>query len=87
MEQELMTFGLENLLIFGKFSDFYCITLETLRGGKGAQFSGAPNHCGGSKSHNNVISTFFKTVGCICFRKISGSNMGAPNLFLSPGAI
>jgi len=41
MEQELTTFGLENLFIFGKFSDFYCITLETLRGGKGAQFSGA----------------------------------------------
>jgi len=24
-----MTFGLENLFIFGKFSDFYCITPET----------------------------------------------------------
>jgi len=23
----------------------------------------------------------------ICFRKTSGSNMGAPNLFLAPGAI
>jgi len=37
----------------------------------------------GAKTHNNAISTFSKQY--ICFRKTSGSNMGAPNLFLVPG--
>jgi len=39
----------------------------------------------GAKTHNNAISTFSKQY--ICFPKTSGSNMGAPNFFLVPGAI
>ena len=31
-------------------------------GGKGGTIPRAPNHCGSPKSHNNVTSTFFKTV-------------------------
>jgi len=46
----------------------------------------APDHCGWPKCHN-VITSFFNTVGLHYFRKTSGSNMGAPNLFLVPGAI
>jgi len=62
MEYKFMTFGLENLFIFGKFSDFCCIAPETQRGGQGGTIPLAPNHCGGPKSQNNVTSTFFKTV-------------------------
>jgi len=47
----------------------------------------APNHCVGveslrraSKSPDNVTST---PIQYICFRKTSGSNMGAPNLLLA----
>jgi len=59
-------------------------------GGKGAQFPGcritmrALNDCGAPKSPNNVTIT---SVQFICFRKTSGSNMGAPNLLLAPGAM
>jgi len=56
--------------------------------GKGS----TPNHYGGSesqqgapKSPNNVTSTYFDTVHF--FRKTSGSNIGAVNLLLPPGAI
>jgi len=58
--------------------------------GQGAQFPGrritmrAPNDCGAPKSHNNVTRT---SVQYVCFRKSSGSNIGAPNLLLAPGAI
>ena len=54
-------------------------------GGQGAQFPGrrvtmrALNDNGAPKIPNNVTST---SVQCICFRKTSGSNMGAPNLLL-----
>ena len=39
---------------------------------------------GTPKNPNNVTRT---SVQYICFRKTSGSNMGAPNLHLAPGAI
>jgi len=61
------------------------VTRGVTRGAKGAQFPGrqitmgALNHCGGGRK---VPITCFK---CICFRKTSGSNMGAPNLLLSLG--
>jgi len=74
------SFGLENLFIFGNISYFHCNnTRDVTRGARGYN-SRATNHCGGSKSH-------IKIVAYVCFRKTSGSNMGAPNLFLSPGAI
>ena len=44
----------------------------------------APNDCGAPRSPNNVTRT---SVQYICFRKTSGSNIGAPNLLLAPGAI
>jgi len=59
-------------------------------GGQGAQFPGpritmrAMNDCGAPKSPSNVTRT---SVQNICLRKTSGSNTGAPNLPLGPGAI
>jgi len=53
-------------------------------GGQGAQFPGHRITIKAPKSLNNVTST---SVQYICFRKTSGSNMGAPNLLLAPGAI
>jgi len=44
-----MTFGLKSLLIFGKFSDFCCITPETDRRGQGAQFPGRRITAGNQK--------------------------------------
>jgi len=44
----------------------------------------APNDCEGPKSPNNVTRT---SVQYICFRKTSGTNVGAPNLLLAPRAI
>jgi len=58
--------------------------------GQGAQFPGrritmrALNDCGAPKSPNNVTRT---SVQYICFRKTSGSKIGAPNLLLASGAI
>jgi len=63
------------------------------REARGAQFPGALSlwRCqmttGSPKSHNNVTSTVLSSIQSICFWKTSGSNMGAPNLLLSPGAI
>jgi len=61
-------------------------------GGKMGAIPRVPNHYGGAeslqwapKNLNNVASTF--SMQYICFRKISGSNMGAPNLLLAPGAV
>ena len=51
-----MRFGLENLFIFGKFSDFYCTSPGAQEGGQGAQFPWR------RISHNSVISTFFNTL-------------------------
>jgi len=53
-------------------------------GGEEAQFPGRRITMKAPKSPNNVTST---SVQYICFRKTSGSNMGAPNLLLTPGAI
>jgi len=78
-----MTFGLENLFIFGTFSDFYCTSPGVKSGGARAHNSPGAESLRGAKSHN-VTSTFFSTVHY--FRKTSGSNMGALILFLSPGA-
>jgi len=47
-----------------------------------------PNHCGGTeKSKVLTMSQVLSSVQCICFQKTSGSNMGEPNLLLSPVAI
>jgi len=62
------------------------------RGGKRAAISRAPNHYGDAKSllgapksPNNVASTFFNSI--FAFEIPSGSNMGASNLLIAPGAI
>jgi len=59
-------------------------------GEQGAQFPKrritmrALNDCGARKSPNNVTRI---SMQYICFRKTSGSKIGAPNLLLAPGAI
>jgi len=47
---------------------------------------GAPNHCGW-RHKVPTMSQIPSSIQYICFRKISGSNMGAPNLLLAPGTI
>jgi len=62
------------------------------RGEKGAQFPGrritmgAPNGRGGRRKVP-TMSHVLSSTQYISFRKISGSNMGAPNLLFAPGAI
>jgi len=53
-------------------------------GGQGRRFPGRQIIMRAPKSPNNVIRT---SVQYICFRKSSGSNTGAPNLLLAPGAV
>jgi len=49
-----MTFGLQNLLIFGKLSDFYCNnTRDVTRGARGYNTPGAESLRGTKKSHQN----------------------------------
>ena len=47
---------------------------------------GAQNNCEG-RWKVPTMSKALSSIQWICFRKTSGSNMGAPNLFLAPGAI
>jgi len=53
---------------------------------KGGTIPRAPNHCG--EQHNiPTMSQILSSTQYICFGNVSGSNMGAPNLLLAPGAI
>jgi len=56
------------------------------RGGNGDAINWAPNHSGVAEMlrRRQMIAGAPK---CPCFRKTSGSKMGAPNLLLAPGAI
>jgi len=60
--------------------------------GKGGAITWAPNHSGGAEilRGRQKIPTMphvHTSIQHICFRKTSGSNTGAPNLLLAPGAI
>jgi len=57
-----------------------CVT----RWARGAQFPGRRITTGAEKSQQ-CYKYFLQQL--ICFRKTSGSNMGAPNLCLAPGTI
>ena len=51
-----------------------------------------PNHYGGTDSLRGApnvptMPQALSSIQYICFRKISGLNMGTPNLLLAPGAI
>jgi len=50
---------------------------------------GASNHRGGRPTMPKVpkMSQVLSSIQYICFRTISGSNMGASNLLLAPGSI
>jgi len=72
--------------------------LRRNEGGRGAQLygrritAGAPNHCVSAKSLRGrrklqTLSQVLSSTQYICFRKTSGSNIGAPDLLLAPGAI
>ena len=60
-------------------------------GGRGGTIPQAPNHCGGewlrAVLKSPAMSQALSSMQYICFRKISGSNTGAPNLLLVPGGI
>jgi len=57
---------------------------------RGAQFPGAESLWGrrmtGGRRKVSTMSQVLSSIQYICFRKISGSNMGAPNLLLALGA-
>jgi len=59
--------------------------------GKGHNFPGAESLWGrlmiAGRQKIPTMSQVHSSIQYICFRKISGSNMGAPNLHLAPGAI
>jgi len=55
------------------------------RRGKGGEIARSPNDCGGAEKSQQCRKYFLQQH--ICFQKSSGSNMGAPNLLLAPGAI
>jgi len=55
-------------------------------GGKGPEFLGRRITAGGRRKVPTV-SQVLSLIQQICFRKSSGSNMGAPNLLLALGAI
>ena len=48
---------------FQKIFRFLLHNTRDVTRGQGGTISRAPNHYGGAKSHSNVITTFFKTVG------------------------
>jgi len=61
-------------------------------GGQEGTIPWASNHYGGAESVRGPqkvpkMSQVLSSIQYICFRKTSGSNMGAPNLLLAPGAI
>jgi len=55
------------------------------RWGQGGTYPRAPNHCGG-RCKVPAMSQVVSSIQCICFRKTSGSSMGAPNFLLAPAA-
>jgi len=83
--QMFMMFGLENLFVFGKFLRFLLHKTSDVTRGQGAQFPGRGITAGGQKVP--ISHKYFFSKQHICFRKTSGTNMGAANLFLAPGAI
>ena len=59
---------------------------------KGITIPWGSNHYGGTDSLRGApnvptMSQLLSSIQYICFRRTSGSNMGAPNLLLAPGAI
>jgi len=82
MELKVMTFGIEKLIVLGIFPIFITYHQRRNERGKGAQFPG----CRITAGDQNVttMSQALSLTQYICFRKASGSNMGAPNLFLAP---
>jgi len=71
-----------------------CASLDrgVTRGGKGGTIPPTKNHYGGAESLRGrrkvtAMSQVLSSIQCICFRKTSGSNMGAPTHFLATGAI
>jgi len=72
------------------------VTRGITRGGKRGAMPGARNHCGGAEKNDcggrrmtaggrrkvPTMSQVLASIQYICFRKISGSNMGVPNLLL-----
>jgi len=59
---------------------------------QGGEITRAPNHSGGDeilwgRQKIPTMSHVPSSIQYICFRKTSGSKMGAPNLLLAPGAI
>jgi len=78
-------YGIEKLIVFGIFPIFIAHHQRRNERGQGGTIPLVPNHCGGPKSHNNVISTFFNTVHML--PKGLRFEHGGANLFLAPSVI
>jgi len=67
---------------------FYCFSLEQQQQGRneGGTIPGVSSHCR-ERRKVPTMSHVLSSMQYICFRKTSGSNMGAPKLLLAPGAI
>ena len=64
------------------------LTRGITRGARGAQFHGHPVTMGAPNDYRVVEkSQALSSIHYIYFQKISGSNVGAPNLLLAPVAI
>jgi len=64
---------------------WWCLPRGVTRGARGAQFPGRRVNMGRRKLP--TMSQVLPSTQYICFRKTSGSNMGAPNLLLAPDTI
>ena len=69
---------------FRKIFRFLYNTRNVTKGERGHNSAGAESLRGAEKSQKCHNTCFNQD---ICFRNTTGSNMGAPNLFLAPGAI
>jgi len=72
---------------------FICVLIFQFSAGRGIMrgewgtIPRAPTHCSAGAAEKSQQCRKYFLQYSICFRKILGSNMGAPNLFLAPGAI
>ena len=94
-QRTFMNQSLVSSVIFGVPEDiatkslpFFIVLISRglTRGAREAQFRGCRITAGGRRKVS-TMSQVLSLIQYICFRKNSGSNMGAPSLLLAPGAM
>jgi len=81
---EVTDFLTWKFVYFQKIFRFLLHNTRDVTRGQGGTISRAPNHYGGAKSHSNVITTFFKTVGLHLLPKDLGFEHGGAKLVSFP---